>query len=245
MSDQTQAGDDSTHAETKRVLQDVVNSLADRMGEPVTTLQRLLEDRIADAGLPEQPHGWVNATAAELAAGYPVVVDNRTMTSSFAATLAGQHAHIRELAAAVRDTGPAEQQPTFARLCAYLSAHEAVERVFLHSAPDEGAAAQAASDRVAEEDAVGRGIAALEEMGEGDPAFGPQFEELFAAIEQHATAEEQEEVPNLVEVLTLEDVAAVQRALLRVPELAAENELSGLRFRDQVQSAVTLFTQRP
>lgn len=59
-------------------VQDILTGLAaDLAGAPVADVAQALRDRLAAAGLPEQPGPWVDATAREISAGRFVVADTR------------------------------------------------------------------------------------------------------------------------------------------------------------------------
>lgn len=58
----------------------VVQAVTAELGgtEDVAAIRDRIEEAIAAAGLPAQPHKWVGDTASEIASGRGVVVDRRT-----------------------------------------------------------------------------------------------------------------------------------------------------------------------
>jgi hypothetical protein len=72
--------DTQTSDQLKRTIQDVIWGLVrDVDGQDVGTNEVVaaLSDRLSRAGVPEQPHPWVEATALEIAGGRIVVMDVR------------------------------------------------------------------------------------------------------------------------------------------------------------------------
>jgi hypothetical protein len=62
--------------EAQATIQQVVDELAARHGgDDVDLVRAALAERLAGAGLPEQPEKWVSDTAAEITAGRRLVVD--------------------------------------------------------------------------------------------------------------------------------------------------------------------------
>lgn len=64
--------------EVQAEIQDVLDQLQRQMaGSPVDDVTVAINQRLADVGIPEQPHRWVQIMAERIAAGLPPVADTR------------------------------------------------------------------------------------------------------------------------------------------------------------------------
>ena len=125
--------------------------------------------------------------------------------------LLGQHARIRDLFAAIKDSAGAGKQELFDELRALLAVHETAEEMVLRpmtSTTGEGAKA-IADARNEEEAAATETLKELEELDMSDPAFDVRLASLEREVLQHADAEEEEEFPIILQAYD----ADVRRAM--------------------------------
>ncbi|WP_323099819.1 hemerythrin domain-containing protein [Intrasporangium sp. YIM S08009] len=148
--------------------------------------------------------------------------------------ITAQHGEITRLVAAVHAADQAGRPDALRRLLAYLAGHEAVEEVLLHPRAGTTADPDAGAERIAEEEGVGQQIRRLEDTGTDSPVFLTQFGLIEEAITQHARAEEERELPVLLEDLGATDAALVVQAL-RQQASAAEHRTGS--FSDMLQTA--------
>jgi hypothetical protein len=80
--DRTTLGHDDEHAERLEVqarIQDVLDTLQREMaGASVEDVTVAINRRLADAGIPEQPHRWVQGMAERISTGRVVVADTQS-----------------------------------------------------------------------------------------------------------------------------------------------------------------------
>lgn len=141
------------------------------------------------------------------------------------AALTAQHGRIKAMMADVLDTVGNDRVDAFARLCHYLALHEAAEEEVMHpviaAQLDAQAQAVLVQERLVEEQGAGDVIGRLEDFGAVDtPEFLVQFDLLREAVQAHAAAEEERELPALAHGGDAVGIGAVVAALARVDELA-------------------------
>jgi len=137
------------------------------------------------------------------------------------AVVTAQHAHIAQL---LRDVGLASRdarREPLDRLLAYVAGHEAVEEELLHPKAAFASSEDVGMARMREESSLGEQIKRLEQLGTDSEVFQTQFGLIEEAIARHAQAEEQEELPGLVERLSEADAALIVRAFNRHETRAA------------------------
>ncbi|WP_076258957.1 hemerythrin domain-containing protein [Intrasporangium flavum] len=125
------------------------------------------------------------------------------------AAITAQHAEITRLVASVHAADGAGRPDALHQLLAYLAGHEAVEEVLLHPSAQSTAEPEVGAERVAEEEGIGQQVQRLEDAGIDSPVFLTQFGLMEEAISQHAKAEEERELP-----LLLEDIDSARAALV-------------------------------
>jgi len=154
-------------------------------------------------------------------------------------TLTQQHRHIKTLMEDVLTQEGPDREEAFSHLRRFLAAHEAAEEECMHFPAIEDLDGETAEvvERVEEEEAAGKVITELEQLGTGSPDFPAKFEQLRQAVIAHAEAEENEELPALLEPLDDSEVARLRQALSLVPDLASRNGDSGTSFTERLQSA--------
>ena len=155
------------------------------------------------------------------------------------ATLTDQHQRIETMMETVVTREGPERQTAFVELCCFLAAHEAAEEECIHTpAKEELDGDTTVVDRRIEEEAeAGKAIAELEQLDTESLEFRDSFEKFRRAVVAHAEAEEHEELPKLGGVLDDVEVARMQAALSRVPDMAARNGDYGTTFLERLQSA--------
>jgi hemerythrin superfamily protein len=141
-----------------------------------------------------------------------LAVENLTDSPDVVALLLGQHREIRSTMVKVDEAAASERGATFAPLVALLAVHETAEEIVVYpalarSAGDEGA--RVADARKAEEDEAKKMLADLEDADPATDEFMSFFRDFRAAIEQHATAEENEVFPLLARTHTAEEMRAL------------------------------------
>jgi hypothetical protein len=79
--------------EVQAEIQDVLDQLHHQMaGSSVDDVVVAINGRLADAGIPEQPHRWVQVMAERIAAGLPPVADTRAAVDAMLETESGTDA---------------------------------------------------------------------------------------------------------------------------------------------------------
>lgn len=137
-------------------------------------------------------------------------------------TLKDHHARIDQMMAALTSASGHDRTVVFRRLRRFLAAHEAAEEVFVHA----GAAhlledPDVAGERLAEEAAAGSTIARLENIDVDSAEFDRILGELRASVSKHAEAEEQRELPGVIEASGPADIARMRQALEHVDLVVA------------------------
>lgn len=124
-----------------------------------------------------------------------------TPGEALVALIGAQHGRIKSLMAEVEAAEGEAQAVAFGQVSRYLAVHEAAEQTLLHAEGVEALEDDAVSEqRIVEEQEAGALVTLLESLV-GRAEFGVQFGLLKEAVVRHAEAEEQEELPRLVEAL--------------------------------------------
>ena len=163
--------------------------------------------------------------------------------------LAAQHSRIKAMMTDVLNSDGAVRADSFAELCHYLAIHEAAEEEVMHPAAlagaDQSGVVRVIEDRLEEEKGAGDVIGQLEGIDSVDaPGFLVQFDLLHAAVQTHAEAEEEREVPILVAAGDAVAIGRVLDALARVDGLAEDEAgpvARGGRFAVMHERARELF----
>ena len=156
-----------------------------------------------------------------------------------ASTLTDQHHQIKTMMETVVARTGTERATAFAELCRFLAAHEAAEEECIHAA----AKHQLEGDttvvdlRIEEENDAGHVIAELERLDTESQEFRDNFEKFRRAVIAHAEAEEHEELPRLHGIVDEHELARMQDALHRVPDMASQNGGLGTSFMERLQAA--------
>lgn len=91
--DRSTFGHDEEHGERRDVqaeIQDVLDQLQREMsGASVENVTVAINRRLADAGIPEQPHGWVQGMAERISAGRVPVADTAAAVDAVRRTRSG------------------------------------------------------------------------------------------------------------------------------------------------------------
>ncbi|MCU1355598.1 MAG: uncharacterized protein JWM89_1016 [Acidimicrobiales bacterium] len=137
------------------------------------------------------------------------------------AFLEAQHAEIRSLFNQVQQANEADKAELFQCLVRLLAAHETAEEEVVHPAARRGAAGeQVVEERLSEESSAKQALAELEKLGVDDAGFDERFAEFRAAVDRHATNEENQEFP-LLRAERDGDALAAMGEQLRVAEQVA------------------------
>jgi hemerythrin superfamily protein len=145
-------------------------------------------------------------------------------TDEITSLLASQHDHIKGLMTSVQNTRPDERESTFNEFRCYLAGHEAAEEHAMHAiATRRLDNPGVARSRVREEQEAAAAIADLEALDLASDEFTESFEALSADIIAHAEAEEHRELPDLLGVVSQDELAQIHRTLSRVNALADVN----------------------
>jgi hypothetical protein len=79
--------------EVQAEIQDVLDQLHHQMaGSSVDDVVVAINGRLADAGIPEQPHRWVQVMAERIASGLPPVADTRAAVDAMLESESGTDA---------------------------------------------------------------------------------------------------------------------------------------------------------
>lgn len=140
--------------------------------------------------------------------------------------LTGQHGLVRSLLTEVRLQSGGSRQDAMDELRATLATHEAWERGWVHplvtsTVRNGGPAPEVMTDRLIEENDTGIVLDRLATMRMSSGTFGTQFGLLAEAVEHHATAEEERELPLLAAVGGAEVEAGIGRAIWVGREVSA------------------------
>ncbi len=164
------------------------------------------------------------------------------MTNSveqLASTLTDQHHQIKTMMETVVARNGAERATAFAELCRFLAAHEAAEEECIHATAKQDLEGDTTvvDLRIEEEIEAGQAIAELERLDTESEEFRDSFEKFRRAVIAHAEAEEHEELPRLRGIVDEHEVARMQNALHRVPDMASQDGGLGTSFMERLQAA--------
>ena len=156
-----------------------------------------------------------------------------------ASTLRDQHHQIKTMMETVVARTGAERATAFAELGRFLAAHEAAEEECIHAAATQELEGDTTvvDLRIEEENEAGHAIAELERLDTESEEFRDNFEKFRSAVIAHAEAEEREELPRLHGIVDEHELARMQDALYRVPDMAAQNGGLGTSFIERLQAA--------
>lgn len=162
-----------------------------------------------------------------------------TPVDQLTTTLTDQHEQIKSMMQTVSTREGTDKQAAFDELCRFLAAHEAAEEECIHTPAKEDLKGDTAvvDERLEEEDEAGKAIAELERLGAESPQFREKFEKFRQAVIAHAEAEEHQELPKLSGTVPEVELAWMQEALSRVPELASTSGSEGSSFKEYLESA--------
>lgn len=157
------------------------------------------------------------------------------------AAVVAQHGRITSMMRAVAEApDAAARREAFDVLRGYLAQHEAAEEQAIHPlARTEEGGEPVARQRELEESGAAQQVKRLEEIDLESPSFGVQFGLFEEAVDAHAKAEEQEELPLLTESMPPDAAAAALEVLAAVgtseragaADFAAMLDGSRARFR--------------
>jgi hemerythrin superfamily protein len=111
-----------------------------------------------------------------------------------------QHQTVRSLMATIKGAAPGSRGDSFEPLVRLLAVHETAEEMVVYPALRNGAGdagARVAEARKQEEDQAKKALSDLERLDPASDAFMQAFESFSAAVEEHASAEEEEVFPLL------------------------------------------------
>jgi hemerythrin superfamily protein len=156
-----------------------------------------------------------------------------------ASTLTDQHHQIKTMMETVVARNGAERATAFAELCRFLAAHEAAEEECIHATAKQDLEGDTTvvDLRIEEEIEAGQAIAELERLDTESEEFRDSFEKFRRAVLAHAEAEEHEELPRLRGIVDEHEVARMQNALHRVPDMASQDGGLGTSFMERLQAA--------
>jgi hemerythrin superfamily protein len=156
-----------------------------------------------------------------------------------ASTLTDQHHQIKTMMETVVARNGAERATAFAELCRFLAAHEAAEEECIHATAKQDLEGDTTvvDLRIEEEIEAGQAIAELERLDTESEEFRDSFEKFRRAVIAHAEAEEHEELPRLRGIVDEHEVARMQNALHRVPDMASQDGGLGTSFMERLQAA--------
>jgi hypothetical protein len=132
------------------------------------------------------------------------------------------HELIRARFTQLLDAAPAQREGHFRELVSLLVQHEAVESIVLHpTVEDEVSNGRRIADaRREEEQQAERRLAELESMDPTSDVFMAAIEALRTEVEEHAQAEEREELPKLREELDADTLQQLGHAYERLRAVA-------------------------
>lgn len=154
-----------------------------------------------------------------------------------------QHEQVKSLIKAVQECDPAQRQDAFKDLCAFLAVHEAAEQEWVHGlakADLPSDQSHIVDDRTDEEEEAAGLISELEQMDTSTADFAARFDTLGDAVVEHAEAEEHQELPRLQGRASMQDLATMHAALLRVPAMVTASDRE-MAFKEQLRGAKTEF----
>lgn len=139
---------------------------------------------------------------------------DRTVTGDdVVAAIAAQHARITLMVQRVTASPAHDKTAALRDLLGYLAGHEAVEEELIHPLLPRIGDREQGLARAREEAGMAEQILRLGQLEPGSPSFDTQFGLFEEALRHHASAEEREELPQLVRHLTHTDAALILEAL--------------------------------
>lgn len=150
------------------------------------------------------------------------MTETTTGTQTVTEFLRSQHTEVRSMFAEM-DTAKGEARTQlFDCLRALLAVHETGEEEVVHPAARKtGAEGEAVvKARLAEEDEAKKVLSELEKIGPDGDGFQQKFSEFHKAVEEHASAEENELFPILENSLDADTQAAMTKKLQLAQKLA-------------------------
>jgi hypothetical protein len=147
------------------------------------------------------------------------------------AVIAAQHEHVKSLLKAVRSQTGDRRAMAFHTLRLNLAIHETAEEQAIHpqALRQLGAYDRAANDRIAEEQAAGQAIRALELVDVDSDQFNSTFGHLAVSIADHAAAEETDEWPALQQITDPAVLGAMLEQMQSVIRLANDPSAPGIQ----------------
>jgi hypothetical protein len=145
--------------------------------------------------------------------------------------IGSQHERVKALLEAVRQQTGHRRAAAFHALRLTLALHETAEEQAIHpqALRQLGPYDRAANDRIAEEQAAGQTIAALELVDVDSDQFNSTFGHLAASVTDHAAAEEAAEWPALLQITDPPVIRAMVQQMQAVIELARDPAAPGAR----------------
>lgn len=147
------------------------------------------------------------------------------------AVIAPQHEHVKALLEAVRQQAGHRRAAAFHTLRLTLALHETAEEQAIHpqALRQLGAYDRAANDRIAEEQAAGQLIGALELVDVDSDQFNFTFGHLATSVTGHAAAEEADEWPALRQITDPAVINAMVEQMQAVTQLAEYPSAPGIQ----------------
>lgn len=152
-------------------------------------------------------------------------------SNDITAVIAPQHEYVKTLLEAVRQQTGHRRAAAFHTLRLTLALHETAEEQAIHpqALRQLGAHERAATDRIAEEQAAGQTIGALEWVDVDSDQFNATFGHLATSVTDHAAAEEADEWPALRQVTDPAVLSAMLEQMQAVTRLAADPSAPGVQ----------------
>lgn len=144
----------------------------------------------------------------------------RMPAGSVLAVLYGQHAQIRNLFALVADSQGQARQATFDQLRQLLAVHEAGEEMVIRPATRRLVGAEVAEACNKQEYEAAHALAELEKLDVAGVQFAARLTEFEAEVSEHAIYEEDEEFPELLARLSVEEQQKMGERLLKAQKAA-------------------------
>jgi hypothetical protein len=131
-----------------------------------------------------------------------------------------QHARIRDLFGAVRDTIGDTRKDAFDELRALLAVHEVAEELIVRPVAKRTAGKEETDARNKEEVEATRVLKRLEDMDVGSPEFLTTLAEFERAVGEHADREESEEFPALLQQCSVQERHTMGERLAKAERMA-------------------------
>jgi hemerythrin superfamily protein len=147
------------------------------------------------------------------------------------AVIAPQHEYVKTLLEAVQQQTGQRRAAAFHTLRLTLALHETAEEQAIHpqALRQLGAHDRAATDRIAEEQAAGQTIGALEWVDVDSDQFNATFGHLATSVTDHAAAEEADEWPALRQITDPAVLSGMLAQMQAVTRLAADPSAPGVQ----------------